>query len=371
MGKRILPTVTRKTTELIWWAETKEGCTIYREENKVGGARYWSDEIGGGVIVWDTCLVSPETLRQVLELEKVAGPSDRGAAAAMLRAEIYESIEGQVNQDGEMNITLDIGDAINHMSTSLLHKIICDRETMDEPMSESELKFPIEEYQELYAKIEPRLGQERLDGAQRDYDDAELYLILDALKHAAGERLAEAQIKHMRRIGQQACQDLADIEASLTHIVRELRPRIYDMSNDSLFDALKALEMKFGEIDDVRRLFEHMNDPVMGHHAGTVTRYEREALIRRVTEAEERARGHAIENSTLLHANHGLAERLATRKDMPQLSIDEIMRSCGDEKDPDVLRAWVTSLQKELGEARCAIETLGAQVPDPRPFLED
>lgn len=30
------------------------------EDNKVGGKRYWSDEIGGGVVVWDTSLVSRE-----------------------------------------------------------------------------------------------------------------------------------------------------------------------------------------------------------------------------------------------------------------------------------------------------------------------
>lgn len=37
-------------------------CTLYREPNGVGGHRYWSDEVGGGVMLWDTCLVAPETL---------------------------------------------------------------------------------------------------------------------------------------------------------------------------------------------------------------------------------------------------------------------------------------------------------------------
>lgn len=38
------------------------GCMLFREENEVGGHRYWSDEIGGGVCVWDTCLVDSSTL---------------------------------------------------------------------------------------------------------------------------------------------------------------------------------------------------------------------------------------------------------------------------------------------------------------------
>lgn len=38
------------------------GCTLYRKPNEAGGYTYWSDEIGGGVIVWDTCLVDQSTL---------------------------------------------------------------------------------------------------------------------------------------------------------------------------------------------------------------------------------------------------------------------------------------------------------------------
>lgn len=38
------------------------GCTLYREDNGIGGHRYWSDEIGGGVLVWDTSLVDSATL---------------------------------------------------------------------------------------------------------------------------------------------------------------------------------------------------------------------------------------------------------------------------------------------------------------------
>ncbi len=38
------------------------GCTLYKESNGVGGHRYWSDEIGGGVCIWDTSLVDSSTL---------------------------------------------------------------------------------------------------------------------------------------------------------------------------------------------------------------------------------------------------------------------------------------------------------------------
>lgn len=69
MGKRLLPRIIRRTSELIWWGTTKEGYSLFRDPNTVGGHRWWSDEIGGGVIVWDTSLVSPETLRAVLDIE--------------------------------------------------------------------------------------------------------------------------------------------------------------------------------------------------------------------------------------------------------------------------------------------------------------
>lgn len=45
------------------------GCTLYREPNAVGGHRYWSDEVGGGVMLWDTCLVDDSTLLAALTEE--------------------------------------------------------------------------------------------------------------------------------------------------------------------------------------------------------------------------------------------------------------------------------------------------------------
>lgn len=52
----------RETTGLQEVARLPNGCTLYREPNEVGGHRYWSDEVGGGVVVWDTCLVGQDTL---------------------------------------------------------------------------------------------------------------------------------------------------------------------------------------------------------------------------------------------------------------------------------------------------------------------
>lgn len=48
---------------------TFRGYTIFREPNEVGGHRYWSDEVGGGVVAWDTSLVSTETLAACVAIE--------------------------------------------------------------------------------------------------------------------------------------------------------------------------------------------------------------------------------------------------------------------------------------------------------------
>ena len=45
------------------------GCHLYWEDNKVGGRIYSSDEVGGGVHVWDTCLVQDSTLLAALTQE--------------------------------------------------------------------------------------------------------------------------------------------------------------------------------------------------------------------------------------------------------------------------------------------------------------
>lgn len=45
------------------------GNTLFVEDDEVGGKRYWLDEIGGGVQVWPTSLVSPEMMQLALQAE--------------------------------------------------------------------------------------------------------------------------------------------------------------------------------------------------------------------------------------------------------------------------------------------------------------
>lgn len=66
----------RRTPELTYWGETPRGYSIFRQENGVGGHRYWSDEIGGGVVVWDTSLGSIETMLYCIAMEHSIGTVD-------------------------------------------------------------------------------------------------------------------------------------------------------------------------------------------------------------------------------------------------------------------------------------------------------
>lgn len=45
------------------------GCHIFRRPNKAGGYTYYSDEISGGVVIWDTCLVNEGTLLAAMACE--------------------------------------------------------------------------------------------------------------------------------------------------------------------------------------------------------------------------------------------------------------------------------------------------------------
>jgi len=51
-------------------AEDSRGNRLYVEPNEVGGHRYWSDDIGGGVVIWDTSLGSIEMLELAIKHEK-------------------------------------------------------------------------------------------------------------------------------------------------------------------------------------------------------------------------------------------------------------------------------------------------------------
>jgi len=55
--------------------ETKDlGCLpngshIYRKDNAAGGHTYYSDEVGGGIVIWDTCLLAESTLLTAMACE--------------------------------------------------------------------------------------------------------------------------------------------------------------------------------------------------------------------------------------------------------------------------------------------------------------
>jgi len=45
------------------------GCYLFWDDNKVGGRIYYSDEVGGGVTVWDTSLVDLSTMLAAMTQE--------------------------------------------------------------------------------------------------------------------------------------------------------------------------------------------------------------------------------------------------------------------------------------------------------------
>ncbi len=50
--------------------EDSLGHQLFVEDNGVGGHRYWSDDIGGGVCIWDTSLGSIEMMELAIAYEK-------------------------------------------------------------------------------------------------------------------------------------------------------------------------------------------------------------------------------------------------------------------------------------------------------------
>jgi hypothetical protein len=51
------------------YIDLPSGARLYWEGNGAGGRTYWSDEIGDGVIVWDTSAVSRATIEAALRQE--------------------------------------------------------------------------------------------------------------------------------------------------------------------------------------------------------------------------------------------------------------------------------------------------------------
>lgn len=60
------------------------GCTLYWCDNDAGGRTYYSDEVGGGVVIWDTSLVDGATLLAAMAME-----------AALLYREAEEEQQGR------------------------------------------------------------------------------------------------------------------------------------------------------------------------------------------------------------------------------------------------------------------------------------
>lgn len=46
------------------------GGSLYVAKNEAGGYTYYSDEVGGGVVVWDTALVDASTLIAALHTDQ-------------------------------------------------------------------------------------------------------------------------------------------------------------------------------------------------------------------------------------------------------------------------------------------------------------
>ncbi len=49
--------------------QDSRGNTLFVKDDEVGGKEYWSDEIGGGVLVWSTSLVSKEMMELAIKAE--------------------------------------------------------------------------------------------------------------------------------------------------------------------------------------------------------------------------------------------------------------------------------------------------------------
>ena len=55
------------------------GFNLYWKDNEAGGRTYFSDEVGGGVFVWDTCLVDQSTLLAAITKENELLTQERNA----------------------------------------------------------------------------------------------------------------------------------------------------------------------------------------------------------------------------------------------------------------------------------------------------
>lgn len=70
--------------------KTPRGYTIFVEDNEAGGHTYYSDEIGGGVMVWDTALIARESIEFAFNVETPA-PRRSGVTEAIAEAKCFVS----------------------------------------------------------------------------------------------------------------------------------------------------------------------------------------------------------------------------------------------------------------------------------------
>jgi len=61
---RLIPIVTDTG-----YVDLPNGCTLYWEGNKAGGRTYTSDEVGPGIVVWDTAITDNSTLLAAMTQE--------------------------------------------------------------------------------------------------------------------------------------------------------------------------------------------------------------------------------------------------------------------------------------------------------------
>lgn len=59
----------KRKKDLMKSLQMSNGYCLYWKDNEVGGRTYFSDEIGGGVFVWDTSLVYESTLKAAIAQE--------------------------------------------------------------------------------------------------------------------------------------------------------------------------------------------------------------------------------------------------------------------------------------------------------------
>jgi hypothetical protein len=71
------------------------GNHLFRNKNTAGGYGYYSDEIGGGVLVWDTCLVDESTLLAALVAEHARKIKE---SHAKRQRESRSRLSGQTNR---------------------------------------------------------------------------------------------------------------------------------------------------------------------------------------------------------------------------------------------------------------------------------